>query len=65
MSLSANWTGGIWKVSPAFAIDSVYEKGEFATTNSFRINGEMLYDDWRLSASGNQTQMELSAVYRF
>ena len=41
VSLSANWTGGIWKVSPEFAAHSVYEKGEFATTNSFRINGEM------------------------
>ena len=65
LSLSANYDGGIWKVSPEFAIDSVYEKGEFATTNSFRINGEMRVDDWRFSASGNQTQMELSAVYRF
>ena len=65
VSLSANWTGGIWKVSPAFAIDSVYEKGEFATTNSFRINGEMRYDDWRFSASGDKTQMNLSAVLEF
>ena len=65
LSLSADWTGGIWKASPEFAIDSVYEKGEFQTTNSFRINGELLYDDWRFSASGNKTQMELSAVYRF
>ena len=62
LSLSANWTGGIWKVSPEFAAHSVYEEGEFATTNSFRINGEMQVDDWRLSASGNKTQMELSAV---
>ena len=65
LSLSANWTGGIWKVSPEFAIDSVYEKGEFATTNSFRINGELRYDDWHFSASGNQTQMELSATLEF
>ena len=65
VSLSANWTGGIWKISPAFAIDSVYEKGEFQTTNSFRINGEMQYDDWRFSASGGKTQMQLSAVLEF
>ena len=65
LSLSANYDGGIWKLSPAFAIDSVYEKGEFATTNSFRINGEMRYDDWRFSASGNKTQMELSATLEF
>ena len=49
LSLSANYDNGIWKVSPEFAAHSVYEKGEFATTNSFRINGEMRYDDWRFS----------------
>ena len=65
LSLSANYDGGIWKLSPEFAIDSVYEKGEFATTNSFRINGEMRYDDWHFSASGNKTQMELSATLEF
>ena len=65
LSLSADWTGGIWKVSPEFAVDSRYENGEFATTNSFRINGEMRYDDWRFSASGSKTQMELSAVLEF
>ena len=65
VSLSANYNGGIWKLSPEFAAHSVYEKGEFATTNSFRINGEMRYDDWHFSASGNQTQMELSAVLEF
>ena len=65
ISLSADWTGGIWKVSPEFAAHSIYEKGEFATTNSFRINGEMRYDDWRFSASGSKTQMHLSAVLEF
>ena len=58
-------TAAFGKLSPEFAAHSVYEKGEFATTNSFRINGEMRYDDWHFSASGNKTQMELSAVLEF
>ena len=50
----SNWTGGIWNpVScPNLRLIRVYEKGEFATTNSFRINGELTsYDDWHFSAS--------------
>ena len=66
-ALSANFGNHLWKINPQFAIDSEYDrkKDEWKTENSFRISGEMRYDNWNFSANTDTERFRINAVHRF
>ncbi len=75
-SLSADYNGGIWKVSPTYRLHSKFADEEFDTQNSLNLQGELLWNRWTIRPSagfrwesadefGDNARFNLSAVRRF
>ncbi|MGI9298245.1 MAG: hypothetical protein ACR2QC_10145, partial [Gammaproteobacteria bacterium] len=75
-SLSADYRGGIWKVSPTYRFHSRLEDDETETRNSLNLEGILRYNRWIISPSagfnwrrpeefGDNARFNLSAVRRF
>ncbi len=76
-SLSADYKGGIWRVSPTYRLrHSRYAEQESETANSLNLEGVLRYNRWTISPSagfnwesadefGDNARFGLSAVRRF
>ncbi len=76
-SLSADYRGGIWRVSPTYRLrHSRYAEQESETANSLNLEGVLRYNRWTISPSagfnwesadefGDNARFNLSAVRRF
>ncbi|MGI9298211.1 MAG: hypothetical protein ACR2QC_09975 [Gammaproteobacteria bacterium] len=75
-SLSADYHGGIWRLSPTYRLHSRLEKDETETRNSLNLEGVLRYNRWTISPSagfrwesaeefGDNARFNLSAVRRF
>ncbi|MGI9298443.1 MAG: hypothetical protein ACR2QC_11195 [Gammaproteobacteria bacterium] len=76
-SLSADYEGGIWRLSPTYRLHSRLEEDEeFETQNSLNLEGILRYNRWTISPSagfnwrrpeefGDNARFNLSAVRRF
>ncbi len=75
-SLSADYKGGIWQVSPTYRLHSHFADEEFETANSLNLEGILRYNRWTISPSagfnwrrpeefGDNARFNLSAVRRF
>ncbi|MGI9296510.1 MAG: hypothetical protein ACR2QC_01265, partial [Gammaproteobacteria bacterium] len=75
-ALSADYKGGIWKVSPTYRLHSHFANEEFDTQNSLNLRGELLWNRWTIRPSagfrwesadefGDNARFNLSAVRRF
>ncbi|MGI9297013.1 MAG: hypothetical protein ACR2QC_03845, partial [Gammaproteobacteria bacterium] len=75
-ALSADYDGGIWKISPTYRLHSHFADEEFETQNSLNLRGELLWNRWTISPSagfnwrrpeefGDNARFNLSAVRRF
>ncbi|MGI9298552.1 MAG: hypothetical protein ACR2QC_11755 [Gammaproteobacteria bacterium] len=76
-SLSADYRGGIWRVSPTYRLrHSRFAEKESETANSLNLEGVLRYNRWTISPSagfnwesadefGDNARFNLSAVRRF
>ncbi|MGI9298180.1 MAG: hypothetical protein ACR2QC_09820 [Gammaproteobacteria bacterium] len=75
-SLSADYKGGIWRLSPTYRLHSHFDEEEFQTANSLNLEGVLRYNRWTISPSagfnwesadefGDNAKFGLSAVRRF
>ncbi len=75
-SLSADYRGGIWQVSPTYRLHFKFAEEEFQTRNSLNVEGILRYNRWTISPSagfrwesaeefGDNARFNLSAVRRF
>ncbi|MGI9296950.1 MAG: hypothetical protein ACR2QC_03525, partial [Gammaproteobacteria bacterium] len=76
-SLSADYRGGIWRVSPTYRLrHSRFAEAESETANSLNLEGVLRYNRWTISPSagfnwesadefGDNARFGLSAVRRF
>ncbi|MGI9296375.1 MAG: hypothetical protein ACR2QC_00575 [Gammaproteobacteria bacterium] len=76
-SLSADYKGGIWRLSPTYRLrHSRYAEAESETANSLNLEGVLRYNRWTISPSagfnwesadefGDNARFNLSAVRRF
>ncbi|MGI9296598.1 MAG: hypothetical protein ACR2QC_01710 [Gammaproteobacteria bacterium] len=75
-SLSADYKGGIWKVSPTYRLHSHFDEDETETANSLNLESVLRYNRWTISPSagfnwesadefGDNARFNLSAVRRF
>ncbi len=75
-SLSADYHGGIWRVSPTYRLHSHLTETNSETANSLNLEGVLRYNRWTISPSagfnwrradefGDNAQFNLSAVRRF
>ncbi len=75
-SLSADYHGGIWRLSPTYRLHSRLEKDETETRNSLNLESALRYNRWMIRPSagfrwesaeefGDNARFNLSAVRRF
>ncbi|MGI9296924.1 MAG: hypothetical protein ACR2QC_03390 [Gammaproteobacteria bacterium] len=75
-SLSADYSGGIWRLSPTYRLHSHFDEDETETANSLNLEGVLRYNRWTISPSagfnwrrpeefGGNARFNLSAVRRF
>ena len=48
LSLSSNFGGGIWNISPTYRLHSEYADSEFDTQNSLNLESEFRYNNWEI-----------------
>ncbi len=75
-ALSADYKGGIWRLSPTYRLHSKFAEEEFDTQNSLNLHGELLWNRWTIRPSagfnwrrtdefGKSGTFSLQAVRRF
>ncbi len=75
-SLSADYHGGIWRLSPTYRLHSRLDEDETETRNSLNLESVLRYNHWTISPSagfhwesaeefGDNARFNLSAVRRF
>ena len=76
LSLSSNFGGGIWKLSPVYRMHSRFADGEMEIQNFLNLGGEWRYEEWKLLPSaevewrqfgefGDSASFRLDAVRKF
>ena len=76
LSLSSNFGGGIWKLSPTYRLHSEYSDSEFDTQNSLNLESEFRYNNWQIRPTAGFNWREfgefadsgtfrINAVHRF
>ncbi len=75
-ALSADYHGGIWRLSPTYRLHSHLTETDSETDNALNLEGELLWNRWTISPSagfnwrrpeefGDNARFNLSAVRRF